>query len=136
MKIAIDTNVLMAGLLKDSIVRKILSSENISFYIPEHALNEIEKYKNYLRDKTILSKEEIEEMIDLLLENIEIVPESKIKNNIKEAEDIIEKIDIKDSLFIATALAIKSDGILSFDDHFKKQNKIKVYDIKDLIKLI
>ena len=32
MKIVIDTNVLMAGILKDSIVRKILLSDNFYFF--------------------------------------------------------------------------------------------------------
>ena len=38
MKIVIDTNVLMAGILKDSIVRKILLSDNFYFFIPEHGI--------------------------------------------------------------------------------------------------
>ena len=136
MNIVIDTNVLMAGLLKNSIIRKILSSENIQFFIPEGALNEIEKYKEFLIKKSGIAGEEFKEVLDLLLENIEIIPEQKIKNKLKDAKNVMKDIDIKDSIFIATALSIESDGIWSFDNHFKKQNKIKVYDTKVLIKLI
>ena len=52
MKIVIDTNVLMAGLLKDSIVRAMLLSKNIKFFIPEHALDEIRKYEDELLKKS------------------------------------------------------------------------------------
>src|SRR3989344_456726 len=106
MNIVIDTNVLMAGLLKNSIIRKILSSENIQFFIPEGALNEIEKYKEFLIKKSGIAGEEFKEVLDLLLENIEIIPEQKIKNKLKDAKNVMKDIDIKDSIFIATALSI------------------------------
>jgi predicted nucleic acid-binding protein len=35
MKIVIDTNVLMAGVLKDSIVRAVLTFSECGFFIPE-----------------------------------------------------------------------------------------------------
>ena len=92
MNIVIDTNVLMAGLLKDSIVRKVLSSENITFSFPEGALDEIEKYKGILVQKSGMTKEEIKEVLELLFENIEIIPKEKIKNEFKKAESIIRMI--------------------------------------------
>ena len=136
MRLVIDTNVFMAGLLKDSIVRKVLSSENIQFFIPEHALDELEKHKNTLIKKANINAAEFDEMVSLLLENIEVVPESKIKAKFKEAKDVMKDIDIKDSPFIATVLSIECDGLLTFDEHFQKQNKIKIFKIKDLINIL
>ena len=136
MKLVIDTNVFMAGLLKDSIVRKVLSSENIQFFIPEHALNELEKHKNTLIKKANINVAEFDEMVSLLLENIELVPESKIKAKFNEAEDVMKDIDIKDSPFMAAVLSIECDGLLTFDEHFQKQNKIKIFKIKDMINIL
>jgi predicted nucleic acid-binding protein len=136
MKLVIDTNILMAGLLKDSIVRKVLSSENIQFFIPEYALNEIHKYKGELAKKSGMSGEEINEITNLLLENIEIISKEKIKSKLKEAESIMKGIDLKDSVFIAAALTIKSDGIWSFDNDFKRQTKIRIYDVTELVRMI
>ena len=136
MRLVIDTNVFMAGLLKDSIVRKVLSSENIQFFIPEHALDELEKHKNTLIKKVNINVAEFDEMVSLLLENIEAVPESKIKAKFKEAEAVMKDIDIKDSPFIATVLSIECDGLLTFDEHFQKQNKIKIFKIKDMINIL
>ena len=136
MRLVIDTNVFMTGLLKDSIVRKVLSSENIQFFIPEHALDELEKHKNTLIKKANINVAEFDEMVSLLLENIELVPESKIKAKFNEAEDVMKDIDIKDSPFMAAVLSIECDGLLTFDEHFQKQNKIKIFKIKDMINIL
>ena len=131
----IDTNVFMAGLLKDSEVRRLLIDENINFFLPEYAINEVEKYKTELCNKSGYSEEDLESMISFLLENIEIVPFEQIKRYIEIAEKIMNSIDIKDAPFIATSLAIKADGIWSFDKDFTLQSKIKVFTTTDIQKL-
>lgn len=136
MNIIIDTNVLMAGFLKDSIVREILMSKNINFYVPKLAIREIRKYESDLLMKSGYTKEEFERLFSLLLDNIKLVLKIDIKPHMKEAEEIMKNIDIKDSSFIATYLAINADGIWSFDNHFKQQNKIKVFDIKELTEFL
>ena len=132
MNLVIDTNVLIAGLLKDSTTRRLLVRKDITFYIPEFVIGEIEKYKEYLIDNSELSEEEFEELFELLIENINIITFEEIKSYINRAEEIMKNIDIKASPFIACALYLKS-GIFSYDEHFKKLNIIKVYDINELI---
>ena len=73
-------------------------------------------------------------MLRSTLENINLVHADKIKEKILEAEEIMKNIDIKDSVFIATALAINADGIWSFDNDFKKQDKFKIFESYDFIK--
>ncbi len=133
MKIVIDTSVLMAGLIKESIVRTILFSKNIHFFLPEYSINEIKKYESELIIKSGYDKEELATLINFLLENIELVPKTQIKAYMKTSEQIMKDIDIKDASFIATALSIKADGIWSFDKHFSKQKKVKIFDIAELI---
>ena len=133
MKIVIDTNILMAGLIKGSTVREILISKNTEFFLPEHAIEEIKKYKKELCEKAGYTEEEFDRLFSYLLENIKIIPKTEIKLYMKKAENIMKEIDINDSSFIATCLAISADGILSFDKHFKKQKKIKVFDIREII---
>jgi|SRR3989344_3008895 len=133
MKIVIDTNVLMAGLLKDSIVRAMLLSKNIKFFIPEHALDEIRKYEDELLKKSGYAKKQLKSLMNYLLENVKIIPSSITKNHLKKAESIMKNIDIKDSSFIAAVFSINADGIWSYDNHFKKQDKVKVFSIEELI---
>ncbi len=136
MRIVIDTNVLMAGLLKDSIIREILVSKNIHFFLPDLAIKEVLKYKDYLCKKSSYTINELEILLSYLLENIKVIPVIKIKKYMKKAENIMGKIDINDSSFVATCFAINADGIWSFDRHFKIQNKIRIFDIKDIIKFM
>jgi len=131
MNVVVDTNVLMAGLLKDSITRKVLVNKDINFYTPEFAIDEIEEYKQYLINKSELSKEEFEELFELIIENINIIPFEEIKPYMNQAKEIMKDIDIKDSSFIACALYLKC-VIFSYDEHFKKQDVVKVYDIHEL----
>ena len=67
------------------------------------------------------------------------VKESFFKGEEKEPEQItkiMKDIDIDDAPILACALAIKNIGIWSEDKHFEKQNKIKVWKTKDILKLI
>ncbi len=136
MRIVIDTNVLMAGLLKDSIVRKILVSEKINFFIPDYALKEVYKYKKELCIKSGYTQKEFDYLVNLLLENIKIVPLKILKKYMIKAEEIMRGIDIKDSPFIATSFSINADGIWSFDKDFLEQKEIRVFHIKELLRYI
>jgi|SRR3989344_1073553 len=134
MKIVIDSNVIIAGLLKESIVREILVSKNNQFFLPENALEEIEKYKSEIIEKANYTDEEYEKLISFLLKNLNLISKTETKPFIKRGEEIMEKIDIKDSSFIAAALAINADGIWSFDKHFLQQKIIKIFKTEDITK--
>ena len=133
MKVVIDTNVLMAALISDSVVRRLLASRKIIFYLPEFALDEVEKYKDDLKAKARYSEEEFQKLKNLLLENIAIAPKDLVKKHMKEAVNVMERIDKKDAPFIACAIAIGADGILSFDKDLQRQKRIKAFDIKELL---
>ncbi len=132
MKAAIDTNVLMTGLISDSTVRKLLLSGKAAFYLPEFALEEIEKCKEDLKEKMDCSEEDFEKLKGLLLEGITLVPNVLTKKHMKEAIKIMGNVDKKDSVFIACALAINAGGILSFDKDFLRQRKVRRIVIREL----
>ena len=131
----IDTNVLIAGLLRESIVREILLSENIKFFLPDYSLIEINKYKKDLCEKSDYSEEEFDLMLECLLENIELIPKEEIKGYMEEAKEVMKNIDIKDSSFIATCFSTSSDGIWTFDSHFNQQDKVRIFSTKELANL-
>ncbi len=133
MKVVIDTNVLMAGLISDSTIRKLLVSGKAEFYLPEFALEEVEKYKEGLKEKSGCSEEEFQKLKGLLLEGVITVPKELTKRHMREAIKIMENVDKKDSVFIACALAISADGILSFDKDFFKQRRVRCFGVKEFI---
>ena len=136
MRLVIDTNRLIAGLLKDSTARVIILNDYFDFFAPEYMIEEIEKYRGYLCEKAKITEKEFYIILYTLLEKIEIVNHEKLKEYMDEAMKLMKDIDIKDSPFIATGLAVKADGIWTEDKHFYRQNKLKVYSTKDLLKVL
>lgn len=136
MKIVIDTNIIISGLLKDSITRKILLSELFEFYLPEIVMVEVNKHIPYIAKKSNLSEEQIKSLLNIFLKNFKLVPINEYSDKMNEAIKIMEKIDEKDSQFIALALSIKNDGIWSNDRHFEKQKEIQVFKTSDIINIL
>lgn len=136
MRVIVDSNRIISALIKEGISRKILSSKNIEFFSVDYVMKEINKYKAVIIEKSTMSKEEIDTLFSLVMDNIDIVPEKDIKSKMKEALDIMKDIDTKDAPFIAAALAIPNDGIWSHDRHFEMQTKVKRWLAKDLIKYV
>lgn len=135
MRIIVDSNRLISALIKKGVSRKILSSKNIDFYSIDYVMGEVDKYRDIIEKKSKMSKEEVDTLFSMVMENIDIVSEEEVKANMKEAKKIMDDIDPKDTPFIAAALAISSD-IWSHDKHFEKQNKVKCWLAKDLLKFV
>ena len=136
MKLVIDTNRLMAALLKSSVSREIILSEKIEFYSPEYMIKEIEKHRKYLMNKSKLNKEDFNFLLFTLLEKITLVPFEEFKHKYMDAVKIMINIDINDSAFIALGLAMKADGIWTKDKGYYKQKVLTVYSTKELFNLI
>jgi predicted nucleic acid-binding protein len=59
LKLVVDTNIIFKALIKMSRARAILLNPNHQFYLPEYALEEVEKHLSLIRDKSGLSEEEV-----------------------------------------------------------------------------
>ena len=92
MRLVVDTNILISSLIKDFITREIFLLPFMDFYLPEFALEEVEAHKTKISKLSGLSRDEIDFFLDLLLENISIVPARTIRPYLKEAEKIIGDI--------------------------------------------
>jgi len=132
MRLVIDTSILISALLKDSVTREILFFSSIDFLLPEYAFEEIDKHKDNISARSGLSREEIEIVLSLIIENITIIPASKLKPYMGKAHKIIGSIDLFDVPFVALALSIDNDGIWSNDKHFKNLKGIKIWKTSDV----
>ncbi len=81
-------------------------------------------------EKSVYSIEQFDKLENVLMENIKLVSKDEIKSHTMISEEIIGNIDIEDSSFIATALAVHTEGILIFDEHFKKQKEVQILALK------
>lgn len=136
MRFIIDTNRIIAALIKDSVSREILFSNKFEFLTVGIAKSEIEKHKKELLNKTNLTEEQFRIIFSLLFSRIFVVNDLLIESKMKEAKSIMDRIDSSDTPFIALALAVENDGIWSDDKDFGKQNKIRIWRTNELVEML
>ena len=108
MKLVLDTNILISALIRESIIRKILVISGIEFLVPEFTFEEINKHKKEILKKSGLNASQFDLLMTTLKENLTIIPKYEIRK-IKEAKEIMDKIDPNDTVFIALALSTFND---------------------------
>ena len=133
MRLIVDSNVILSGLIRDGKTRALLIDSPFDLYAPETLIHEIKKYKDYILKKSGLTEGEFGILFSLLMENIKVVSCEKYLNFVGKANDIMGEIDKGDVTFIALALSFDNNGIWSDDAHFLKQDVVKVYRTCDLI---
>ena len=134
MKIVIDSNRIIAAIIKDSTTRQILFNKKFEFLTPSYVFSEIKKYKDYIIKKVNINSEEFDILLSLIFENINIIKISEYNSFIKELKNGVS--DSKDIPYLAVAIFTKAKGIWTHDVHFKEQNKIKIFTNTDMLKLI
>ncbi len=134
MRLIIDTNRIISALLKEGWTREIITSINFEFYTIDYAIEELSKHKNYILKKAKMNEGEFELLFNLVMENINIVPDKKVKSHMKKAVDIMKDIDLNDSPILACALSIPNEDIWTEDKHFDKQSNVRIWTTKDLKK--
>ena len=132
MRLVLDTNILIAALIKDSLTREILLSPGFEFLLPEYALEEIAGHREKIARRSRLKHEEIDLLLSVLLESVSVVPQERITPHVKAAEALIGAIDPDDVPFVALALAESNDGVWSNDRAFERLPGIKLWRTADL----
>ena len=133
MKLVIDTNRIIAALLKNSSCRLIIMNPEFEFISPDYTLTEIDKYKEMILEKSKLSKDKLNVVMSIIFEKIEIIPENYYAKYLVKASKLIS--DKKDVAFLALAMAKNTQGIWTEDKAFKEQQIVKIYSTSDLMRL-
>lgn len=136
MRLVVDTNRIIAALVKDSASRKILLSDKTDFLTIEITKLEIEEHRQELLDKTRLTNEQLNLALSSLFSRVFVLSDIAVESKMDEAREIMDAIDPDDTPFIALASAVENDGIWSDDKHFQQQTRIRVWQTKDLLTLI
>ena len=131
MKLVVDANILFASLIKNSLTAELLLSDKLNLFAPEFLFDEFIKYEVYILEKTNRSKEDFAQYLNILKEEIEIVPQNLITPYIERAEKFSP--DPKDTVYLACALTIDSI-IWSNDKKLREgQKEIEVITTEELI---
>ncbi len=135
MKLIVDSNILFSSLIKDSTARRILMHIDAELITIAFSEEEMLKHKRLLLHKSNLNELEFDLLLEKLKSKMVFLDDRIIEERFEEAYEIMKKIDPQDSPFIAAALATNSD-IWSDDTHFDKQQKVRIWKTKDLVKFI
>lgn len=133
MKIVIDSNRVIAALIKDSTTRNILFDNKFEFIAPDAITIEINKYKTTIIEKADVREGEFDVLLSLIFEHINIVPQNEYNEFVTKFQNEIN--DPNDVPYIAACMAAKAEGIWTHDPHFNEQKKVKVFTNIDLLKL-
>lgn len=133
MKVVVDTNRIIASLIKDGTTRKILLDGNFEFITPDYTITEINEHRDELKNTGNLSDEEFDIIFALIFEYIKIIPEANYKNFTEACKNDISDPD--DVPILAAAVASSADGIWAHDPHFKEQKKVKVFTNIDMLNM-
>jgi len=131
MKLLVDTNIFISAMISDSRTREILMDSGHTFYAPEYSKTEILEYDELIMDKSGMNQEEFRVLLDLIMENIEIIPKEEYEEELEQARDELE--DSKDAPFLAAAIT-KNCKIWSDDRHLQDQKKAEALTTEQLIR--
>ncbi len=131
--LVVDTNRIIAALVKDGFSRMLLVSSPVTFFTIGFSKQEIMNHKEELMKRTDLDESAFDALLGTLYNKINLVADETIQPHLEEAKQIMQAIDPDDVQFIAAALAIPCDGIWSDDKHFQKQHRVKVWTTEALL---
>jgi len=132
MDLIVDANIVIAALIKDGITIEIMLDPNMHLFAPEFLFDEILKYESEIAKKTHRNTDELNTVFELLKNKITFIPMKEIERNIEEAGLITP--DEGDIPYVALALKLKIPIWSNDRDLKEKQNEVKVYNTKDLLK--
>lgn len=128
-KIAVDATPIISALI-GGISRDILFDHRFDFISTEYTVREAEKCISLISEKSGVEKEKIHKALFLL--PIKIHERKYYRDEIAKAEDIIGKIDKKDSDILALSLK-ENCPLWSEDRHFRDKKEINLVRTKDLL---
>ena len=132
----VDANVLISILISGKASYKLILS-SLDFFTPDFALEEIEKYKPVIFEKTKLNSDELRHFTFHIFNEIAVIPSFAISDEaVVKATELARDIDIKDVSYIA--LAIQLDLVLVTRDKklmqgLKRKGFRKVMLFEDLL---
>jgi len=133
MRIVIDSNRILAALIKDSTTREIVLDSFFEFLAPDFILAEIRSHEERVLKAAGITRDELEVLLFLIFERITIIPESEYREWIELVKGDIS--DPKDVVYIAACLAGKADGIWTHDPDFSTQNKVNIFTNIDMLRM-
>ena len=138
-----DTNVLLTFFWKQSVLRSIITKQKLRLYAPEYALEEIKKYKEEIKKRTQLSKEEFKKIHQELVSQVTFIPLEKyipsfsiVIGASQEFSSDEKKMEmLRDIDFLALSKQLNC-CLWSNDKLLKRQHILQVLNTKEIVTII
>jgi len=130
MIIVIDANIIISALVKDGKSAELLVNPNLQLHAPEFIMEEVNKYRDEILEKTYRTLESFSLILSDILLLVKIIPKSDFEEYIDEV--ILFSPDEKDKTYLALALKLNCP-IWSNDKKLKEQNRVKIYSTEEII---
>jgi len=114
MRIVVDANIIISGLIRDSTTRRLLVEIEPNLLTPAYVHDEIDKHVETVMEKSGLNEPEVEQLIQTLFKRIEVIPRAEITGLFQEAARGMRDQDPDDAMYVAAAL--ERDAALWTDD--------------------
>jgi len=131
MKLVVNTNRIIAALIKDSFSRKIIFHGNAEFIAIPLLDEEVKNHKQLITKKADITGVEFDILMQKLHSKMTCINDAVVSAYMKEASALMDAIDPDDTPFIAAALATGA-SIWSDDKHFQQQKNIRIYTTHEL----
>ena len=135
MQLVLDTNILVASLLRKGPTRSVLFSKEFELFSPDNIAAEVMRNKEEFKRKSSTNEKDFLDSLELTLENIAVVPIEEYAGLRKKALSLCPEKHKDDWPFIALALRLNC-SLWSNDSALKKQPEVKVYSTAELLQIL
>ena len=132
MKYVVDANIILSGLISDSMTRRLLVELEDDLLTPAYVHDEIGKYTEMVSEKSGLPPAEVEELIETLFKRIDVVSRPVVLESLQKAARIMRDTDPDDAVYLAAALE-RDAQLWSDDGDYEKQDVIPVATTGDIV---
>lgn len=132
-RLVVDPNVIIAALVRDSTVRRIISWSELDLFVPEFYRQELAKHLPLLGKRTGLKERGVRNLVEILEKYLTVIPKEALSQARPRAAAVMGPIDPKDTEYLAAVWVAECDGIWSDDPHFKRQQVVPCWTTKDLV---
>jgi len=133
LKLIVDTNIVLAAVIRDSTTRRLLFEPRLELLSPDFLFEEGKRHTQEdedIRVKTGLSTDELTALFEMACTRIKLVPFSEYSEKIQEAKKLSKHKE--DEPYFAVALKTRCP-IWSSDKGMMEQNEVEIITTGQLI---
>lgn len=120
--------------MRESTTRRLLVLGGHELHTPEYVFEEIDAHWSELRNRSGVPQDAFREALRILRAHMVEHDSQAYAPHSKDAERILNDLDMKDVPYVALALAIAADGIWTEDRDLRKQTAVRIVRTVDLVR--